>query len=285
MNSRAALNIAIAVATLAVGAFMYYSQQKAPTDTAEHFPLISERVEDVVRIEIRRRAQSAIALERRGTDWRMTEPHQARLDEVQLARVLDVARFRATQRMHADDLGRFELDKPWAQIRFNRHAVDFGTINPVTHELYLKSGDHVYAVPSRLGAAVPGDAGKLLAHRLFAPDEQPVAFELKGFVVKHDGVRWMLTPPDPALSQDDLVRWVDQWRIASSIVTQPGAAMQPAESLKIELRDGRTIAVAVLERIPNLVLQRQDEMLQYHLPAERAAALLAAPNGSGAPKP
>ena len=285
MNSRTALNIGVAAATLALGAFLYFSMHKASTDAVEQFALIPERIEDVARIEIQRRGQNAIVLERKATDWRMTEPRQARLDEMQLARVLDVARFRSMGRMSADDLVRFELDKPWAQIRFNRHAVDFGTINALTQELYLRSGDHVYAVPSRLGAAVPGDIAKLLAHRLFAPDEQPVAFEHKRFALKHDGVRWVLTPPDPGLSQDDLIRWVDQWRLASSIATQPGSAKQPAESIKIELRDGRSVVLTVLERMPNLVLQRQDELLQYHLPASRVETLLAAPTATGAQKP
>jgi len=285
MNSRTVLNIGFAAATLALGAFLYFAAHKAPTDAAEHFSLIPERAEDLARIEIRRRGQSAIVLERKGLSWRMAEPRQARLDEVQLARVLDVARFRAVERMSADDLGRFELDNLWAQIRFNRHAVEFGTINALTQELYLRSGEHVYAVPSRLGAAVPGDAAKLLAHRLFAPDEQPVAFELKQFALKHDGVRWVLTPSDPGLSQDDLIRWVDQWRLASSIATLPGSATRNAESIKIELRDGRSVALAVLERTPNLILQRQDELLQYHLPASWVATLLAPPNATGAQKP
>ena len=87
------------------------------------------------------------------------------------------------------------------------------------------------------------------------------------------------------MSQDDLIRWVEQWRLASSVATQPGNQAQPAESIRIELRDARTIVLGVLERAPNLVLLRDDEMLQYHLPGDRAATLLSAPNAAGARKP
>ena len=142
----------------------------------------------------------------------------------------------------------------------------------MTQELYLRSADHVYAVPARLAAAIPGNPAKLLAHRLFAPEEQPVAFEFKDFSVRHDGVRWLLSPPDPSLSQDDLIRWVDRWRLASSVVTQPaGSKAQRGESIRIELRDARTIVLGIHERTPDLVLLREDELLQYHFAASQAA--------------
>jgi hypothetical protein len=287
MRSRTALNIGIAVLVLALGVFIYFSAQEGdPGSSQERHALIPERAENLTRIEIERTGQNAIVLERSvGSPWRMTAPRSARLEEVQLSRVLDVARFRATQRMSADDLARFELDKPWAQIRFNRHAVDFGATNALTQELYVRSGEHVYAVSPRLAAAVPGHPSKLLAHRVFAPDEEPIAIELKDFSVRHDGVRWVLTPHDPNLSQDDLIRWVEQWRLASSVATQPDGQAQAAESIKVELRNGRAVVLGVLERAPNLVLLRDDETLQYHLPSDRAATLLSAPNATGARKP
>jgi len=285
MNSRTALNIGVAAVTVALGAFLYFFADRERDSAQENFALIPERAENLQRIEIERRGENAIVLERSGSQWRMVAPRAARLEEVQLSRVLDVARIRATQRMSADDLARFDLDKPWAQIRFNGHPVDFGATNSLTQELYVRSGEHVYAVSPRLAAAVPGNAAKLLAHRLFAPDEEPVAFELKDFGVRHDGVRWVLTPPDPALSQDDLIRWVERWRHASSLATQPGSQAKPVESIKVELRDARTVVLNVLERAPNLVLLREDESLEYHLPADRIATLLAAPNATGAKNP
>ena len=279
MNARTALNIGVAAVTSALAAFLYFFAARDEGVSQGQFALIPQRAENVTRIEIERRGQQAIVLERGDQQWRMTAPRAARLDEVQLSRVLDVARFRAMQRMAADDVARFELDRPWAQIRFDRYTVEFGTTNALTQELYLRSGEHVYAVPSRLAAAVPANAAKLLAHRLFAPDEHPVAFELKNFSLRHDGVRWVLDPHDPGLSQDDLIRWVERWRIASSVATEPARPAPHAESVKIALRGERTVVLGVLARAPDLVLVRNDELLQYHLPTH-AASLLDAPNAS-----
>lgn len=284
MNSRTLLNIGIATVTLVLGVVLYFASRIERGDPRVHFALVPEALEKISRIEIERRGQNAIVLERNDGQWRMSAPRAARLDEVQLGRVLDVARFKAGERMNADELARFELDKPWARIRFDRHAVEFGATNGLTQELYLKSGDHVYAVPSRLAAGVPGNAARLLAHRVFGPDEHPVAFALPDFTLRHDGVRWLLQPPDPALSQDDLIRWVDQWRLASSVTTQPAERTQPADSIRIEIKGARTVVLDVLQRAPNLVLLRRDELLQYHLPASYSTTLLAAPNAAPAQK-
>ena len=199
--------------------------------------------------------------------------------------MLDVARSRTSVRLPVGNLARFELDRPWAQIRFGPHEVDFGVVNDLTRELYVRSGDHVYAVSQSLAAAVPGTAAKLLAHRLFGPDEVPIAFTLGKFSLRHDGTRWLLDPHDPGLSQDDLVRWVEQWRHASSVVTQPSANAAVTETVAIELRDTRKIAVGVVARVPELVLLRDDEALQYHLPAHLAAPLLSSPGASSTRAP
>jgi len=221
-------------------------------------------------------------LARDDKQWRMSAPVAARLDETTLARLLDLTRLEVSTRLPADDLNRYELDKPWARVRFGHHTVDFGMTNAITNELYARSGSHVYAIPARFAGAIPSTAGKLLAHRMFAADEVPSAFRLERFSLRHDGVRWQLDPPDPGLSQDDLVRWVDQWRLAGSITTQPGEKAGGRAKVVVELGANRIISFAVVARTPDLVLQREDEGLDYHFPARMEALLLASPSAAAA---
>jgi len=283
MNSRTTLNIALVAAIVAVGAVLYFKSKSDVDEVQGTFALVADAAKDLQRIEIQRNGGEPIVLERNAQQWRMKVPRAARLDEIQLGRVLDIARLRASVRMRAENLARFELDKPWARIHFNQQTIDFGSTNPLTDELYLRSGEHIYAVPPRVAAAVPGNAAKLLAHNLFAVDEHPVAFQFEHFSLRHDATRWHLAPHDPKLSQDDLVRWVDQWRLASSVVTQPGSAAGDAESITIELRDKRKIMLGVLARSPDLVLLRHDELLQFHLPARLAPILLTPPGAASGP--
>jgi hypothetical protein len=226
-----------------------------------------------------------VVLDREGGPWRMQAPVAGRLEPMALARVLDIGRAQARERMPASDLGRFELDRPWARVRFDGHAIEFGMSNSLTQELYVRSGEHVYTLPVRYAGNVPGDASKLLAHRLFGPDENPVAFRLERFSVRAAEGRWRLEPAREAASQDDLLRWVDQWRLASSIITQPRTQARARGTVQIDLRDGRTVTLSVIGATPDLVLRREDEGLEYHFASRLAGVLLAPPDAAGSRKP
>jgi hypothetical protein len=94
--------------------------------------------------------------------------------------------------------------------------------------------------------------------------------------LRHDGTRWQITPPVEGISQDDLIRWIEHWRHASSVTTQP-APTSSTTDVVIELRDGRKIEIGIKTRTPDLVLHRRDEGLDYHFNAGMAAMLLTAP--------
>jgi hypothetical protein len=100
---------------------------------------------------------------------------------------------------------------------------------------------------------------------------------------RHDG-RWQLQPEPAAVSQDDLARWVDHWRLASSIATQPATAASVPQTVDIELEGGGRLGVEVLARKPYLVLRRADEGLAYHFPARLGEVLLAPPDAAASEK-
>ncbi|MGH8663301.1 MAG: DUF4340 domain-containing protein [Burkholderiales bacterium] len=281
-NPRSFLNIALLVLVAAAGAILYFRPDPKP---AERYAILPTALESVRRIELERARGMRIVLTRESGQWRMQTPVPGRLEAIALARVLDIGRAQTTQRIPAYDLARFELDEPWARVRFDSHVIEFGMSNPLTQELYVRSGEHVYALPARYSANLPGDASKLLAHRLFDPGEQPVAFRLERFSVREEGGRWRLEPGGEAASQDDLLRWVDHWRLASSIITQPQTDARARGSIEVDLRDGRTIRFRVTATTPDLVLRREDERLEYHFPSRLAGVLLASPEALADKKP
>jgi hypothetical protein len=280
--SRSLVNIALLVLVAIAGAFLYFKPQPPQPSTV---PLLATPLEAVQRIEIERSSGMRIVLARENGQWRMQAPVAGRLDEVALARVLNIARAQSGEPIPAADLGRFELDAPWARVRFDGHEIAFGMTNEVTGELYVRSGEHVHVVPARLAAAVPGDASKLLAHRLFAPDEKLAAVRLAGFSVRYDDGRWRLEPGGQDESQDDLLRWVDHWRLATSLITQPQTDAGSQRAIEVDLRDGRRLTLHVTALAPDLVLRRDDERLEYHFPSRLAGVLLAPPRGLDEAKP
>ncbi|RPI46395.1 MAG: DUF4340 domain-containing protein [Betaproteobacteria bacterium] len=279
MSARGLLNLGLLLAVVLAGAALYFKPRQAAQESYRLVPVASDELREVV---IERRATERIVLARDNGHWRMRTPVAARVDETTLQRLLDVTRLEVSTRLPAHDLTRYELDKPWARVRFGQRVLDFGMTNAVTNELYARSGADVYAIPARYAGAIPSTAAKLLAHRMFAADEVPQGFRLERFSLRHDGVRWQLEPPDPRLSQDDLVRWVDQWRLASSITTQPAEKAAAHSKIWVELKAGRSVSFSVIARTPNLVLQREDEGLDYHFPSRMESLLLTPPNAAGA---
>lgn len=271
MNARTVLNIGLAVAVSLAAAF--YLRPAPPPDAT--FRVLDANPADLRTIEVSRAGDATIRLERDAQAWHMSAPLRARLDDVALGRILEFARQSATTRMPATDLARFGLDRPWARVRFDGDSIELGSSNEVTRELYVRRGEFVFPVPARLAAAIPATPAKLLAHRLFAAHESPSEFRFERFAVRYDGTRWQIDPADPNLSQDDLVHWTERWRLASSVVTQPHSGPRTGETVRVTLRDGRGIDLIVRARTPDLIVLRDDESLDYHLPPHYAELLLA----------
>jgi hypothetical protein len=277
IKPRTLVNIGLLVLVTIAAAVLYWTRVPEPAST---FPVLPAALEEVQRIELERSSGMRVALAREHGRWRMQLPVAARLDDMALARILEFGRAQSQRRMPAADLQRFDLDQPWARIRFDSHVIELGMTNQMTQELYVRSGDHVHVLPARYTANVPGDASKLISHRLFAADEDPVAFRLERFSVRKESGRWLAEPDKGELSQDDLLRWVDQWRLASSIITQPQTDAPARAAIAVELRDGRTIPMHVIALAPDFVVRRADERLEYHFTSRLASVLLAAPGAA-----
>jgi hypothetical protein len=279
LNSRTLLNATMALAVLLVGAAVWLGRPKPPANTAAH-AITTLKAADVRSIEVVRRGTPAIVLRRSEQLWTMEQPLAARVSSVPVARLMELLQMSAPTRFPAEDLGRYELDRPWARVSFNGLAVDFGATNTMTREVYVASGGYVYAIPARASSAVPPTPSSLLDRQLLPAVQEPVAYELPGFRVEHDGRRWTLTPAVADLSQDDLKRWTDQWRFAASVATRPASTATATPAIRLRLRDGRVVELAILEREPALVLRRMDEGLDYEMPTALGPSLLAPPGSA-----
>ena len=136
---------------------------------------------------------------------------------------------------------RFELEQPAARMTLDGQVFSFGMVNAVTREQYVMTGDAVYAVQPALRRGAAGRTPADLASRqLFGAGEIPVRIELKEFTVEQRDGKWTLAPaPADELSQDDLVRWVDEWRLASAMRVEPHVGGKTAgRTIKVQLKNG-----------------------------------------------
>jgi len=272
MKSRIFLNLALA-ALVAVLILLVWLKPK-PTAQVQ-FKLSNLASTSINRIVLEKPGQPAIVLQKNPAGWRLSAPFQARAEGAAVGRLLEILAASSLQRFPATDLGRFQLDQPLLRLTLNDQEFSFGMQNTLTGEVYVATNGGVHLVaPSYLTYAMKMPAD--FAARAFLAEEEKLAgFEFADQRLSQNSEgKWSVSPARPNWSQDDLNRWVDEWRHASSLVTQPYDDTPAQESFTLRLGDGKLIPCKILRREPELVLLREDDKLQYHFPTEIGKRLL-----------
>lgn len=270
------INLALAAFVAALAAWMALRPGETP---APQVPLTHLKRDQIAEIRIQRRNLPEFVLEKVDGQWFQRQPFPARADTTQIGRLVDLVSATASQTLPATDLGRFDLDDPFARVTLGPETFAFGSVNEMTTEQYVLAGDRVFLLSPVFGYGLPTRRESLATHMLLAENEVPVAIATSQFrVAKHDG-KLALTPEDPsAPSQDDLAKWLDQWRFASSLATQEAPATPRGERVSVTLEDGRVVEFVVVRRAPELLIVRPDEKLQFVFPADKADRLLSRPS-------
>lgn len=267
------LNLALLSVVAALALFVWL---KPARDELAQKPLSATRAAQVRDIRLLRPGKPAITLQRRDAQWRITAPLQARADDFQVLRLLTILDEQPAARLPATDLARFDLQRPVARLVIDGVEYAFGGLNAVTSEQYVLRGDAVYAVALRHGAAFPANPHALIHRALLEESEQPVAVRLPEFSIgKKDG-GWFLQPPADA-RQEDLQRYIDQWRHASAAQAEPHDQRPALDEIQVTLRDGKILTFGILQREPQLLLWRRDNNLQYLFLAAAGQVLLTRP--------
>lgn len=275
MKGKLLANLVLALVVLGLALWMTLK----PGGEAAPGTRLSQLTPDQVKVvRIARRDLPEFVLERQGKGWVQTAPFPARTDPARTGRLLDLLRAESARQLPAEDLARFELDPPQVRVTLGTQVFDFGAENPITNEMYVLTGGKVHLVAPVYAYGLPSRADGFATHMLLAEDEVPVRLALPGVTLEFKDGKWATDPaPAEKPSQDDLQRWVEQWRFASSVATQRVTDTPKGEPVTIGLKGGRTLSMVVVKRAPELVIARPDEQLLFVFPAETAAGLFSAP--------
>jgi hypothetical protein len=272
------VNLLLLLGVAGLAAYALY-KPKDEEDAGQH-RISSLAPTQVKRVRIEPQGGTALELQKEADEWFLVQPLRARADRTQVDRLLDLLNARSREKLAATELQRFDLEQPVLRVTYDEHVIAFGTTNPLSQEQYVHAGDGVYLLSSFYRAQVPDRPERVLTHALFRQAEKPKSFRLKAFTVEQSDGKWQMHPPagkEPP-SQDDLNRWVDDWRVASSLLTQPANARTSAsEWIEVGLADGGTLRLGVVQRAPQLVLLRPDEQLTFHFSEGMRERLLSPP--------
>lgn len=273
MSGKSRLNLALLVAVTALALFAYYKPAK--TEPEQRLSVIKAADANSIKIEIA--GSPPVTLARVAAEWRLTAPVVARADGIQVQRLLEILEATSKDRFPATGLARYELNEPAARITVNQQTFGFGAVNQMSREQYVLTQDGIYPVSLRYGTLLPKDALQLVNRQLFSAEEAPVAFGFGEFQLAQRDGRWELTPPAAELGADDINRWVDGWRLATALPLQPASDRKPLMTVRVTLKTGSEISVAVLQREPQLILARSDQAWEYPFSADTAKRLLTRP--------
>lgn len=263
------LNLVLFTAVAGLGLFFYFKPKSAGPP---EFALSQLQAHEVKHVKIERQ-NAALALERRGENWYISAPFRSRADPIKVQAILDIVSAKSQQRLPAQELARFDLDKPSVRVALDGQNFSYGTVNTLTREQYVATGGSVYLVPLRYGSSIPAQLSDLAGRQLLADDEAPVRFELPALTVAQQNGKW-ITQPDLKLTQDELNQWVQEWRMALASRSEPEANTQSGQDIRIAMKGGKTVMLKLLQKQPQLVLARTDENMRYYFPGETGNHLL-----------
>lgn len=265
---------ALFAAVAALGIFVWLKPPR-PLDAAQAITTLAAA--DARTLQVLRMGKTLALLEKREGEWFLTAPLAAPADALQVSRLLAVLEAKSAPPYAAAELAKFDLQAPQAEIVINQQRFAFGAINTVTREQYVLTQGQVYPLALRFGAAIPNDAAALLRRTVLAPGEHPQRFEFAAFTVTSDDKKWVTAPPMGDVSQDDYNRWVGQWREGSALRTEPADQRQAQTQVHLTLTDKRTLALAIVQFEPELIVRRTDLALQFVFVGAIGAQMMAPP--------
>jgi hypothetical protein len=280
MKARALINVFLLILVVGLAFWLYFKPWR---EIKAEFRIASLAPTEVKQIRIEKPGASPVALEKGEREWRLAAPFSARADPVKVEALLELLAAKSVERLPASDLARYELDRPQARIAFDDKVIALGMLNPLSNEQYVASEQAVYLIAPRYARAALAPPGSFASSRLLAENEKPVRFEFPDFKVFEGETGWRVEPGKSGLSQDDVNRWVQEFRLATARSVAPAGSHETQSTFKITLTDGREIAFDVIEREREVVIARGDEKLAFHFGPDAAARLLSPPGKSTVP--
>ncbi len=306
LGSRWWLNLALAALVIALAALLFHTRSRQ-SETGDGQLMLVAPSEDIARIRVERPNAPDIVLEKRGERFWLRAPVEARINDFNLRQLLRIARLKSERKLAAApaDYSRYGLDRPQARIWFDDAALAIGALHPLHGQYYVLYRDTVHLVASHSLSAAFYDYTQFLDTRLLEEGLKLTALEFPDFRLTLEKGTWQRQPPIKTLSSDRINDFIAEWHNARALrverhegsrrprewitlsvmmaleesngTKQPSREQQGASSITgVRQHDGRTkrLRIGILERVPEVVLLRADERLEYHFPQEMGKRLL-----------
>lgn len=279
--NRNQLNLALLALVAGLTLTVVLTQEEETPKT----PLLALEPSAVERIAVRHPQAEEIVLERQAGQWRLTAPGQAPAEAIEVSALTDLAALKSERQLAAADvdLAELGLSPPKYEIQLNDALLQFGGIEPLEHERYVKVGETIHLISDPPSAALDDDPADLVSKQLVPAGRQIVGLVLPDLQLhRGDGSGWTLSPPQAAVSAsaDQMQALVDGWSRARALWNQSpdaGIDYQGKAEIQLQLDDGSQVDLVLVARDPQLILAQPKARVHHHLSKALADELLALP--------
>lgn len=297
------LNLALLVFIVVLVLLVKY--QPGTSKEKEGPPLTALVPDQITQVRLVRPKQETIVLAKTGQDWMLQAPVRARADSPRVDGLLRLAGLQTEGSFPAipEELSKYGLDKPAAQVWLNDLEIQFGDAHVFSSRQYVLYNGRIHLIPNSGLRAVTAPTAEFFSTRLLEENRKPVAFKLPKFSLSLQDGTWKVQGKIPAqngdkdqtLSNDRLNAFAEEWRYARalsvkrysgkpaldqvrvSFLEEPtkDAARAPAQTATPPAaKTPKTLELAILAYKPELILYRKDEGLEYAFPQEAGGRLL-----------
>jgi len=273
VSSRSLLNLVLVVAVTGLVLLAFY--EPGIDVPPEPPPLMTMARESVTRLAVERLSQPTVRMEKRGGRWRVTEPFALPANAYRVGALLEILKTPSHEQLTVSDLERFSLAPPKASLSLNETRLDFGATESLSMRRYVRLGDTVHLITDRFFYHLVAGATNFVDYQLLGPEAAPVEITLPDRHLALEDGRWTLTPDDPEVGADDLMRLVDAWRGAQAVDVKPVETNEDGQAVTVRLRAQKdSIRFLVTLGEDETIFARPGAGVQYHLPKAPADALL-----------
>lgn len=315
MSSRAIVNLILLLcllgliyASLNPSFFTSHSDKDKPQ--AANTPITSLKPTDINKIEIEN-ASGTTRLSLHATEWQLDAPVTLKANQYNVQQLLNITQTNSRAHYPADPqkLMEFGLSEPLVRIKLNQTELRFGNTDPIQQSRYLASGDTIYLIADEVSYLLMHAPGSFMDTSIVPGQPEIDTLLLPSFTLRLQDGTWRLQPivdnnhvthsaqkdssaALPAmqslkLSQDDLVRYVDEWRYAQALkveIIQPATKLQnqPLQRVELQLADGHKLLLFAKLHNEEAVLQNPELGIQYIVTNDKFNQLLSLPKPESA---
>jgi hypothetical protein len=288
MKSRWIVNILMFVLLIGGAIFALTINDKAPKKSTQ-YEISNLKLSDFdeVNINLPGRAKTSFKLSKNG--WKMVAPYQTRADEFYVYRILSLLAAKSSEKLSADDLGRYGLDQPRLKITFSSPTLNeeflFGTYNPITEDQYIFYNGDVFIINGGYSETASYQPLELIDKRPIAGYEKIEGFDFSrleqwqsvGLKLAVKNNTWSVSNDDLIITQEDMSDWFElTWNSIPSKSLE-FYKLDPRvghKSFDVLLKGNKKVTFYRIQESPELLILRKGENLLYHFPGDLGFTML-----------